>query len=128
MKRALKILAVLAVIVVVAVGAVFISTSDDREIAREFIVNVTSGSYEDAQTGMHQQLVTGFPIESMQEVFGNSQAYTEVNFSSLQSSGGQTTLVGTATTADGCSSQVDVELVSGQITSFTFTPLCENPE
>lgn len=127
MKRFLKILAGIAIVVGLAIGAVLFITSGERDIARDFILNVTSGSYEAAQSGLHQQLVSEFPIEKMQEAFGNSQPYTEVSFSSVEASGGQTTLKGTATTQDGCASQVDFVLVSDQITSFNITPLCFMP-
>lgn len=126
MKRAFKILAVIVVVGVVAVGVVLFTTSGERDIARNFILNVTSGSFEDAQAGLHQQLITEFPVEAMQEAFGNAQPYTEVSFSSVEASGGRTSLKGTATTAGGCASELDFTLVNDQITSFTITPLCLN--
>ena len=124
MKRILKILAVIIIIVAVAIGALLYATSGAREVARNFVLNATSGAFEEAMASLHQEVAADFPVERMEEVFGRAKAYTEVSFSTVQASGGRTTLSGTATTADGCASEVDFAIVNDQIIAFNINPLC----
>ncbi len=124
MKRLLKIMGVVAIIVALGLVVGFYLTSGQREVARNFLLNVSSGAYEDAQTDMHSELIRELPIEKLKEAFGNAKAYAEVNFKSLAASGGRTTLEGIAITADGCASTVKFTLLNDQIISFNIAPLC----
>ncbi len=124
MKRFLKILAVIAIIIVIVVGILIFVTAGDRDVARNFVLNATSGAFEEAVGVMHPELAKQFPVEEMQNMFGASQPYSEVSFSKVEASGGRTTLEGTARTEAGCESLVAFTLLGDKIISFDINPLC----
>jgi hypothetical protein len=126
MKTFLKILAGLVVLGVVAFVLVMALTSGARDTAKAFVIESSSGEYTAARARLHEALAAEFTEARFAEVFQGARAYTEVSFSSVEASGGTTTLEGTAETADGCSSKVALEVLDGQIISFDITPLCRN--
>jgi hypothetical protein len=125
MKTFLRILGGLVVLVAVALLAVMFLTGDDRETARGFVIELTSGQIEQAYTRVHSALEEELPIDVVTQQLEGVKPYTEVSFSSVETSGGATTLQGTARTADGCSSEVDFRVLDGQIISFNIAPLCK---
>ena len=102
MKRWIKILVGIAILGGIAFGIVMMVTSASRATAKQFVIDMSSGAYPQAAAVMHEELLKEFPVERMQEVFQNAKPYTEVNFFSINASGGRTSLDGVATTADGC--------------------------
>jgi hypothetical protein len=94
-------------------------------MAKQFVIDLSSGAHEQAAAVMHEELVKEFPIARMQEAFANVEPYTEVSFSSINASGGRTSLEGVATTAGGCESVVSVMLLNDLIVSFNINPLCQ---
>jgi hypothetical protein len=124
MKLALKIIAGIAVLGGGAFAIVMFVTSGDRTMAKQFVMDLSSGAHEQAASVMHEELLKEFPVERMQEAFQNVKPYTEVGFNSINASGGRTSLEGTATTADGCESIVSVVLLNDKIVSFNINPLC----
>lgn len=124
MRLFVKIILGLAVVVVLAIGAVLMMTKGEREIARNFVIQLSSANPDSAREHMHEALAAQFPDGKLNEAMAGAQPYTEVSFSKVEASGGVTKLEGTASTADGCSSKLSFELVNGQITSFNVEPLC----
>lgn len=125
MRRFLKILAIVAIIVGALVAILLYSTSGDRDIARNFLLNASSGQYEASMADFHPELAAELPLERLREAFGNAQEYTDVSFSSVQTAlGGATSLSGKATTAEGCSSLLNFTILDGKIVSFNIEPLC----
>ncbi len=126
MRTFLKIILGLVVLGAIAFGVVMYMTSNTREIARQFVIQASSGGAEDARMLMHDALIKQFPDGKMSEAMAGVRPYTEVSFGSVETSAGVTKLEGTATTADGCSSAISFELVKDQITAFNIAPLCRD--
>jgi hypothetical protein len=125
MKRLIYIVLGVAVLGGAAFGIVMMVTSADRAMAKQFVIDLSSGAHEQAAAVMHEELVKEFPIARMQEAFANVEPYTEVSFSSINASGGRTSLEGVATTVGGCESVVSVMLLNDLIVSFNINPLCQ---
>jgi uncharacterized membrane protein affecting hemolysin expression len=125
MKRIIYIVVGIAVLGAVAFGAVMMVTSADRNLAKQFVVDLSSGAHEQATAVMHEELIKEFSLEKMQEAFQNVKPYAEVSFSSIKASGGRTSLEGVAKTADGCESIVEITLLNDLIVSFNISPLCQ---
>lgn len=126
MRTFLKIVAGLVVLGVLGFGAVMYMTAGEREIARNFLTQLSSQDPDSARAFMHEELVKQFPDGRLAEAMAGARPYTDVSFASVEASGGVTRLEGTASTADGCSSKISFELVKDQITSFTVEPLCRD--
>lgn len=130
MKRIFKIIAiifgVLIVILAVAMGLVLFLTGDQREIARSFVIDATSGNIDAVLPNMHPELIKEVPRETLQQMFGNAKQYTDVSFSSTQANGARTELGGTASTDDGCVSEVSFVILKDKIIGFNIEPLCSN--
>ncbi len=73
---------------------------------------------------MHDALKKEFTIGTFENAFTNSKVYIDTSFSSINISGGEAELEGTATTEDGCSSKLYFELLNGKIIAFNIKPLC----
>jgi len=99
-------------------------TSESRETGKAFVLNLSSGAYEDARAAMHPSLAAEISIEDAREMMNGTQAYEAVRFTSIEAVNSNTTLKGTATTATDCISEVELQLLGGQVTSFNITPLC----
>ncbi len=125
MKRVIQVIVGSSILGGIAIGAVLMLTSADRATAKQFVIDMSSGAYPQAAAAMHEELLKEFPVERMQEAFQNAKPYTEVSFSSINASGGRTSLDGVATTADGCESIVAITLLGDLIVSFDITPLCQ---
>jgi hypothetical protein len=125
MKRVLYIILGLAVLGGAAFAIVMFVTSADREMAKKFVMDMSSGAHEQAAAAMHEELLKEFPITRMQEAFQSVEPYTEVSFNSINANGGRTSLEGTATTASGCESIVSITLLNDKIVSFNINPLCQ---
>jgi hypothetical protein len=125
MKRLLYIVVGIVVLGVAAFGIVMGVTSGDRKLAKQFVIDLSSGAHAQAAAVMHEELIKEFPVERMQDAFQNVKPYAEVSFSSINASGGRTSLEGVATTADGCESVVSITLLNDLIVSFNINPLCQ---
>ena len=126
MRLFLKILLGIVIVGGLALGAVLMLTSGERDIARQFVFDLTSGANDAARAVMHDDLRRQFPDERLAEVMAGVKPYTEVSFGSIETSGGITTLEGSASTADGCSSKIDFEILNDRIIGFSIEPLCRD--
>lgn len=126
MKTFLKILLGIVIVGALAFGAVMVLTSGERDIARQFVFDLTGGAPDAARAVMHDDLRAQFPDATLNEVLAGVRPYTEVSFGSVEASGGVTTLEGSASTADGCSSKVNFEILDSKIIAFSIEPLCRN--
>lgn len=130
-KRVLKIIGII-VLVVAALGAIMFGsimyfTASEREVARGFLINATSGNFDAARAVMHPALLEDVADPGLERMFGDAQPYSDVSFANIQTSGGRTSLSGTAKTADGCASAIDFELIEDILVSFNISPLCRKP-
>ena len=73
---------------------------------------------------VHQSLQTDELSQQIEDMFVGVDPYTEVKFSNVSATGGATALQGTARTAEGCASKIEMGLVENQIVQFNITPLC----
>ncbi|MEM9248775.1 MAG: hypothetical protein AAGB05_08780 [Pseudomonadota bacterium] len=128
MRTILKVLAgtalVIVLIFVLVVTLVLRATSDARDLARGFALEVTAGDYRAAQARLHEGLHDTYSEVFLRETFGGSAAYESVSFTAVASSGDGTELEGTARTASGCSTPVSFRIFDGRITGFEMAPLC----
>lgn len=124
MKRFVQVILGLVVLGGAVFGGVMMLTSADRAVAKQFVIDMSSGAHAQAAAVMHEELLKEFPVERMQEAFQNAKPYTEVSFSAINASGRRTSLDGVARTADGCESVVAITLLGDLIVSFDITPLC----
>lgn len=125
MKRKLLIGLGIAVVfgVLLYVVLMFVSAGA-RETVRDFTFAVSSGDYDTAIDLMHPTLAKEAPVDRLQEIFGASKPFVNVEISSFQISNSQATVQGIATTEDGCVSAFDFSLLSEEVTQFSITPLC----
>jgi hypothetical protein len=126
-KRILIIVAGLAALGGVVLAIVLMVTSADRKVAKQFVMDLTSGNTEAAIAAMHQELAKEFPPDALQAAVANAEPLIDVSFSSINASGGRTSLEGTATTATGCESVVSVTLLGDAIIAFNIAPMCQKP-
>jgi len=128
MKKFLKISAivvgVLVVIGVTVYAGIMYASSGARSVARDFIMLSSSGQNDQANVMLHQSLQTDEAIQKVAAIFDGVAPYTDVSFASINMEGGSTSLAGTAETAGGCASKVEMELVENQIIFFNINPLC----
>lgn len=124
MKTFLKIVVGVILLGGIAFGAVLYFTSGQRDVARQFVTLSSSGDYEGATALMHEALKAEFPMTSFETGFAGVKPYVEVSFSGISMQGEATTLTGTATTADGCMSEISFDMLGDKIVSFNITPLC----
>lgn len=124
MKTFFKIILGLIALAGVAGVAVVLLTSGARDTARNFVLQATSGQITQAHGLLHQELRRQVPLTQLDQMFAGAEPYADVSFSSVEASGGNTTLKGTARTAGGCSSQVAFQMLDDSIISFDITPLC----
>lgn len=124
MKTFLKIVLGLVVVVALGVAAVSYFSSDQREMARQFVILTSTDGHAEARELMHDALKDQLSTDQLAEMFAGTRPYTEVTFTSVEMGDGVTTLAGTARTADDCTSTVAFEVLGGKIVSFDITPLC----
>lgn len=128
MKKFLKIAAiiigVIAVVAVLGYASIMYFSSAARSVARDFIMLSSTGNHQQAKAFLHQSLQTEENDQKIVAIFDGVYPYTEVSFSGVSMSGGSTSLEGTAKTANGCASSVEMEMIEEQITFFNISPLC----
>ncbi|GAB5438428.1 hypothetical protein [Falsiruegeria mediterranea] len=124
MKTLGKILLALVVLVGVVVLLVDLLTSSDRTTARDFVLLASTGEYVAARQLLHDELHTQFPLDRFEQVFADVKPYSDVSFSSVETSGSGTSMTGVATTDDDCSSKVSFEVLRDRIIAFNIAPLC----
>lgn len=124
MKTLGKILLGLVVLVGTVVVLVGLLTSSDRTTARNFVLSASTEEYVVARQLLHDELQRQFPIDRFKQVFADVKPYTDVSFSSVETSGSGTSMTGVATTDDGCSSKVTFEVLKDRIIAFNISPLC----
>ena len=124
MRKVLKILAGIAVAIGVGVGVLLYATSGARDIARAFVMELSTGNAEAAHAYLHDGLKMEYTVERLQAGFVGYAPYEEVSFSSVSSSGGSTELVGRATTASGCRTEIAFRIAEDRIIGFNLEPLC----
>lgn len=127
--RALALLGGVGLIAGIAgiVWIVMIASSGARDQARGFVEDLAIRDYPAARARLHAQLQRQLSENALEQMFGGSESYVDVSFSSISVENGQAELSGTATTASDCSSEVSFELIGDQIVMFDFTPLCPAP-
>ena len=124
MKTFLKIVVGVILLGGIALGAVLYFSAGKRDVARQFVTLSTSGDYEGASALMHEALKAEFPMSSFETGFAGVKPYVEVSFSGISIEGETTSLKGTATTADGCMSEIAFDMLGDKIVSFNIPPLC----
>jgi len=128
MKKFLKIAAIISIVLAFFIGIIFYFImsifKEDKEIASNFVKYSSSGIYEKASELMHDALKKEFPISKFEETFKIAKPYVDTSFTSMESANSVTTLKGTATTEDGCSSKLYFEILDNKIISFNINPLC----
>ncbi len=125
MKKFLKIILGIVVIIGILVGVIVMVTSGDRDIARNFVTWASAGQYEEARELLHSELQKEFNVEKLQASFEGVKPYTEVSFGSVETASGRgTTMEGSASTEDGCTSKVSFEVLNDKIIAFNINPLC----
>ena len=125
MKKVLKFFAGLVVVVGAFVFYMLWSTSGERDLARSFIIQMSSGDAEGAYDLFHPQFKAGYSLEQFVEAIAGVKPYTEVSFNSVaRSTDKPTEIKGTATTADECESAVELKFVDETIVAFDIQPLC----
>ncbi len=120
---------ILGVIVVgIAIYAIVMAfSSGARDQAQGFVSDMTAGDFAAAMARTHPQLQSQLDAAGLETMFLGSEPYSDVSFSSISVENGRTELIGTATTATGCVSEVSFMLLADQIVNFNFTPLCPIP-
>ena len=125
MKRIGVAVAIIGGLVGAFVGTIFFFSSDEREIAREFLFNLSSADYEDLSKNWRKDLKEDFSAEQFQQQFGGSQNYTSVSFTNVSvEANGPTRLAGVATTDLGCKSNVKFSMEKGEIYFINISPAC----
>ena len=120
------IILILIVLVVITLSIIWFVSKEDREIAKNFALLSSKGSYEEASELMHDGLKKDFTIDSFKNAFTNSKTYIDASFSSINLENGVTTLKGTAKTEDDCKSTLYFEILDSKIIRLNITPLCLN--
>lgn len=124
MKKILRILLYVVVFFALSITAVLFFTSGDRDTARAFAIEVTSGQTATAYDRLHSGVQAQITQAALAEMFAGAKPITDVSFTSVETSGGATTILGTSTTVDGCTSEVEFRVLDEQIVMFNITPLC----
>lgn len=117
--------------VVVIVGAFYFGIQgqkDDAETSRLFLTHAGAGEMSEAHALLHASITERTSVEGLADLMAGMAAYTQINFpgtSFSTSNGSRTTeLTGTGTTDGGCESDLQFNLLNGEITFFDITPLC----
>lgn len=124
MKKILKIFLYVVVFFVLLITAILFFTSGDRDTARNFAIEVTSGQTGTAYARLHSGVQAQISQAQLADMFAGAKPITDVSFTSVETSGGASTLLGTSTTVDGCASEVEFRVLDEQIVMFNITPLC----
>lgn len=124
MRTFLKIILGLVVLGVVAFALVMFLTSGQRDTAKSFVMLSSTGDYPAARELLHVELQKDFTIARFEEAFAGVKPYIDVSFGSVETGASGTKMEGSASTADGCTSKVAIEVLDGRIISFNITPLC----
>ncbi len=117
---------VLGCVVVVGgfVALILFGTAESREIARQFVLDASSGAYEEARAVLHPDLAAEFPVERLEEGFEAAAPFVTVSFTQSGMRNSLVNLEGTAATAGGCESPVTFSLQDGLIVSFNIAVIC----
>ncbi len=124
MRLLFKIILGIIVFGVAVFALVMLLTSGERKLGKSFVTLASSGASSEARALLHPTLQEEFTLDRFQEVFGNVKPYTEVSFGSVEKNASGTSMSGSATTADGCATSVEIAVLAGQIIQFRMNPLC----
>lgn len=108
----------------------FQGQKDDAETSRAFMTHAAAGEAEEAHALLHASITEIHSASDMADLLQGMEVYTDISFPSISFStnnGTRTTeLTGTGTTDSGCESELQFELLNGEITFFDITPLCRS--
>ncbi len=124
MRKVLMILGGIVLVFLIGIAVIVFASSGSRDIARAFVMEVSSGNLESAHDLLHDGLKESFPVEKLRAAFEGYAAYESVRFHSISTSPGETVLEGTARTASDCATQVYISLANSKIIAFEISPLC----
>ena len=124
-------IATLLVAALLIAGAIvfgFRGQKDDVATARAFLNHLSAAEISQAHGLLHASITGNLSESDLRTSVQGMQAYADISFPSFGFStvnGRRTTeLSGTGTTADGCESALEFELLNGVITYFNIEPLC----
>ncbi len=126
-----NILAVAALLLALAVSFVFVfrGSTDDAEIASEFLTHLEAGNHEAAGQMMRRRARAALEDAVEAGRFDLLAPFEHVLFQSRRTSmgmgGRQSELQGTGVTASGCESQLQFLISNGRITFFDIRPICD---
>ena len=116
-------------IIVAAIWFGFQDQKGDSRTAREFLSLAGSGQIAEARALLHPGTADSLSEDALHAIFDPLAPFVDVGFNSFSwsTSNGvrQGRIEGTGTTADGCSSQLEFEMLNGEITHFSIAPLCQ---
>ncbi|WP_170507396.1 hypothetical protein [Ruegeria arenilitoris] len=120
----LKAFGALAILLVLFVASIYFFSRQERALAREFLSLVGEKKYSAAFELTSTEMKSIYPLQALKSQFETVQAYTSVSFTSVNITTDKTTLVGRATTADNCVSQVVFVVADGKIATFQIDDAC----
>lgn len=116
---------------VVIAGAFFFGfqgQKDDAETSRLFMTHAAAGEAAEAHALLHASITERHSVEDLGNLLAGMEVYTQINFPGISFSTSNGTrsseLNGTGITESGCESELQFELLNGEITFFDITPLC----
>ena len=126
MRKLFKFLIIFVIIVMLIISALWVFTSGDRKIAKEFIISCCGSKTNEFvwYELLHAALKKEVDKDKFSEMFAASQSYETVSFTSVSKNGSSASLEGSAKTKAGCASKVSVEVLESKIISFNIKPLC----
>ncbi len=103
-------------------------SNQDADTVRAFLNHLAAEEITQAHGLLHNSITERLPEEELRASVAGLQTFDDISFPSFSfstSNGTRTTeLTGTGTTASGCESALDFELLNGVITYFNIEPLC----
>ena len=125
MLRILGIVFLVLIIGFVAILAMgYFQSNTERGLARAFIERLSDKDIDGMKEMMAPELAASFPYDGFEEAIETAKPFTEISFSGFASDTGGTRVDGTATTADGCESPVNVSFANEMVIGFDVESLC----
>ncbi len=120
----LKALGGLALLLILFVASIYFFSRQERALAREFILLAGERKYEAAFDLTSDEMRKVYPLHLLKTQFDRIRTYSDVSFHSVNLGSGQTTLSGSATTDDNCSSPIVFVFEDNKIATFQIDVPC----
>lgn len=108
----------------------FQGQKDDAETSRAFMTHAAAGEMPEAYALLHASITDEHSVDDLSQILAGMEVYTSISFPSISfssSNGNRSTeLTGTGSTDSGCESDLEFEVLNGEITYFDITPLCRD--